>query len=290
MTALTSALPVPADGYRASQAGGLGAGRVGDVPALHQALVHPRGQHGRPVRRPPEAAGPAHLLGRHVLSAPEQHRVRFAGLGRRDRAVVATGHARHAQLAAAGVSDQRARRVRPRIRGRGRGGQLPDRLARLAAQAGQVDPAGQGERRDGEVPVGGKADDATRGLAHPLPAGLLQHVVLPGRPVHLERVGHQPLGAAGHVQRPQAGDLIRAAPRAQEHHQVAVRGELERPGRAEREALGPGLLPGKRVRHSRRYCQHRCELGQSGQPGHHPNGWKMPGAFTQHFPPAGHPS
>jgi len=82
------------------------------------------------------------------------------------------------------------------------------------------------------------------------------------------RVGDQPLGSGGHVERPQTGHRVGPARRAQEGDGAAVRGDLERPGRAQREALSPGLLPGKRVRHGARYCQHRHELGRSGPAGH----------------------
>ena len=63
----TSALGVPAAGIGHGGGRAVRVRRVGDVPALDRGLVDPGHQQAGPVRRPPVAAHPAHLLGRDEL-------------------------------------------------------------------------------------------------------------------------------------------------------------------------------------------------------------------------------
>ncbi len=106
------------------------AGRVGDVPALHRALVHPGGEDGRAVRCPPVAAQPAHFLGRDELGQP----VPQLGLTVRvsQHPVGAGRNVDHVQRAGGHVGYPAAVRVRPRVQGRCQHRDLPGRPGRLA--------------------------------------------------------------------------------------------------------------------------------------------------------------
>ena len=83
--------------------------RVGDVPDAHRSLVHPGGQDGRAVGRPPVAAVTVHLLGRDELGQSEADSVRTVRVG--DHPVLAGSDFVDVQRPVADVSDQPAGRV-----------------------------------------------------------------------------------------------------------------------------------------------------------------------------------
>jgi hypothetical protein len=249
-------------------AGPSGLGRVGDVPPVDAAGVHPGHQQGRPVRRPPVAALPPHLLRRDELGQPVTqpwHAVRPDELP-----VITGGQVGDPQRARVHAGDHAAGGIGPGIQ-RGHGGRYgtDDLLARPGPQIRQVDPARHRERGQVEGVVGGEGHDPARLLAGPLPPGpflgrLPGRLLLagpaaarPGQPGpaalagrQCGRIGHQPLLAGIGVEQPQAGHRVGAALAAQEGHPAAVRGDLERARHTQAEPLGPGPLAGETVGHA----------------------------------------
>ena len=157
--------------------------RVGDVPPVHRRLVHPRRQQRRSVRRPPVAAGPAHLLGRDELRQPERH----ARGGREDLIVGralsgCAAQAGHPQRAGPDVGQPLPGRVGARIQHRAWHRHLARGGVRMR-EADREDPPRPSEDRHRQVRVRGVGHDAAGVLPDPLPAGpLLRRQVLRRRP------------------------------------------------------------------------------------------------------------
>jgi hypothetical protein len=196
---------------------------VGDVPALHRALVDPGDKQGAAVGRPPVAAMAVHLLGGDELREPPGDVV---AVGCGDGAVLRAVDGRDPQRPLCDVGDRDALRVEPRVdHGRGRR-KLSHRTSRRLVAGGPTgeqvhdeEPAGQRERRDPRVAVQRVADDPRGGLAAALAArALLRRELLLGRVAGVAgaeqqpRVDDQPLLSGRDVEHPQAADAVAAVP------------------------------------------------------------------------------
>jgi hypothetical protein len=153
---VTSGFVVPAAGYRIAAGGCQGSA---GLAMCHTGTRHVDAARGdrRPVRTPPVAALPVHLLGGDEVGAAPRDRVRITRLGDdRARRAVELGHA---QLAAAHVRDATAERVGPRIEHRAR---HRDLACAPGHEPGAEQAAGERERSDRHGLVGRERRDAAR--------------------------------------------------------------------------------------------------------------------------------
>jgi hypothetical protein len=132
----------------------------------------------------------------------------------------------------------RAGRVGPRVDRRALGGQLP---GLTGDRVGHEDLAGQGERGDANLRVGGVAHHAAALLATAFAAGPFLRRQLLVAPEERRRVGECGLLAGLGVQSPEEVLAVLARGGAQEQHPAPVGRDLEAAGGAEGEPLGAGL-------------------------------------------------
>jgi hypothetical protein len=211
--------------------------RVRDVPPADRPDVDPCGGDHRPVRRPPEASRPAHLLGGHELrQSPGNVRVvlgpeRAVGLLGRE----AQGTARDVGHAPPGGVDT----------GVGRAARGVQPAPPAPHEVGDEDAATEGEARHARLAVDRIRDDPPGDLANPFaPSPFLGRKILRRAIEPLGRVTDPALLARRDIEGPQRGLCVVARGRSEEHHARAVPGHVERPRPSEREVPRPGLLAG----------------------------------------------